>query len=110
MVYPLSIPLGRMLPSSLRNSRVLSPGQSIALPILQVGGRVTYIIQSNYTTITTNQEGLLEGENKPETGLAKGHERQEDWYSLGKGTSVPPPTPRTSSRTQILAPSHFPKA
>lgn len=40
-MYPLSIPLGVVLLSTLKDNKVLNPGQSLPLPTLVVGERVT---------------------------------------------------------------------
>lgn len=69
-MYFLSTPLETVLLSSLRDSRALSPGQSLPLPTLVVQGRLT-CGHSTYTTIRTNQGGLPKGEDSLDRGLAK---------------------------------------
>lgn len=70
-MYFLSTPLESVLLSSLKDSRVLSPGQSLPLPTLVARGRLT-CRHSTYTTICTNQGGLPEGEDSLDRGLTKG--------------------------------------
>lgn len=45
-------------------------------------------MQDLYPTITTNQGGLPEGGGRPDRGLVKGHEKQEELYMEERGFSV----------------------